>query len=201
MKKDLRAIHKFWLFVLIGTNFFTASCWYLLTHLQYHTTLWSYQSYVYSPLIPSIYENCLPFNLRSMTSQACLADISANQLSPSNTSISLVWISWPGIKARGPNGTWNKYSQCDTYASENDVYSSTSYLSGIMIELSSHWLEQDKSQSHSKSIQSFVHWKVAMTACTCYIAKKSLSSKEIVKIIFNLPNYRGSSYIDSIHNM
>ena len=43
----------------------------------------------------------------------------------------------------------------------------------MFIPLQAHWLEQDKSQSHSKSIQSFVHSKVAMTACTCYIAKKN----------------------------
>lgn len=38
-------------------------------------------------------------------SSACLADRSANQLSPSSTMISFVWTSFPGIKASEPNGT------------------------------------------------------------------------------------------------
>lgn len=40
---------------------------------------------------------------------ACFAEHFANQLSPSKTVTSLVWTSLPGMKARGPNGTyWSK---------------------------------------------------------------------------------------------
>ncbi|RNA32867.1 hypothetical protein BpHYR1_049545 [Brachionus plicatilis] len=47
-------------------------------------------------------------NLRSITSHACLADFSANQLSPSKTKISLVLINRPCIKATFEMGivTW-----------------------------------------------------------------------------------------------
>jgi len=38
-------------------------------------------------------------------SLACLADRCTNQLSPSSTSISLVWYRYPGMKACGPRGT------------------------------------------------------------------------------------------------
>lgn len=37
---------------------------------------------------------------------ACFAEHFANQLSPSKTVTSLVWTSFPGMKAKGPNGTY-----------------------------------------------------------------------------------------------
>lgn len=45
------------------------------------------------------------FFLCSTSFWACLAEHLANQLSPSSTVISLVWTSFPGMNAKGPNGT------------------------------------------------------------------------------------------------
>ena len=43
-------------------------------------------------------------------SRAWLAERSANQLSPRSTIISLVWMSFPGMKATDPNGTWEMFT-------------------------------------------------------------------------------------------
>lgn len=52
------------------------------------------------------YEGHLRFFLCSTRPPACFAEHFANQLSPRRTVTSLVWTSLPGMKARGPKGTY-----------------------------------------------------------------------------------------------
>lgn len=47
------------------------------------------------------------FFLCSTRVSACLAEHFANQLSPRSTVNSLVWTNFPGMKAKGPNGTYH----------------------------------------------------------------------------------------------
>lgn len=81
---------------LSSSNICWSSPWEWETNFP-HKKIWSKQclEILHSPSI-----------LLLSISQACLAERSTNQLSPRKTKISLVWTKWPGMKARGPNGTW-----------------------------------------------------------------------------------------------
>lgn len=54
-------------------------------------------------------EAYIRFFLCSTSSTACFAEHFENQLSPSRTVTSLVWTSFPGMKARGPKGTCQRH--------------------------------------------------------------------------------------------